>query len=289
MINSVHIISLELRYFVLPKVTYLKFKPKFSDFYNIEKIKIALEQNLAYHTSITLHDLITIKYRGQNYPLAVTEVKPQVRYGSLINTDVEVDFEYSEQYDQHLSQQQQVTSTMSQTANQPAVNSASGATSASAMSGQGHRLGGSKGDKMEVVERENGNNDAADVSESELLKQLATILASTSAASTTSSPGAVLTAKFKLPNGKTIIGKFSHSSTLAEIVQFLLPEVNAYLTASSAANTPILENRRLLGLQLRVTAPRPAVYELYKLDLLQQTLEQLQLNVKTQLFLVELA
>jgi len=44
-----------------------------------------------------MYDIITIWHRGKDYKLTVIEIRPET-YGSLVDTDVEVELDVSEEY-----------------------------------------------------------------------------------------------------------------------------------------------------------------------------------------------
>ena len=59
--------------------------------YNITHIKHVLEENLKHHSTLSNNDILSIWYRGIRYRLTVIQVLPEP-YGTLLNTDVEVEF-----------------------------------------------------------------------------------------------------------------------------------------------------------------------------------------------------
>ncbi|RYH04704.1 hypothetical protein EON65_46765, partial [archaeon] len=83
--------AIAVKYVMLPKITYaqLEMDAKFS--LDMPNIKRVLEENLNLHTTLSCGDVVTVWYRGQSYVLKVTELKPDNRGCSLIDTDVEVD------------------------------------------------------------------------------------------------------------------------------------------------------------------------------------------------------
>ena len=102
-IKSLNISKLEeveyinMKYTLLPKVKYLKFRPKENKFFNIIQVKLCLEENLKYHTTISLNDTITIWYKGESYDMSVVSMLPEDK-GTLVDADVEVDLDHSEEY-----------------------------------------------------------------------------------------------------------------------------------------------------------------------------------------------
>jgi hypothetical protein len=79
-----------IKYVKLSKVTYVKVQPKFNTFFKVEQIKMVLEENLKFHSTLTIGDIITVWFRGEAHPLRIVEMKPFEK-GILLDTDVEVD------------------------------------------------------------------------------------------------------------------------------------------------------------------------------------------------------
>lgn len=67
--------NITIKYVRLSKCTYIKLQPKLNNFFEVGPVKLCLEQNLMYHSSITLGDRLTVWYRGKSYELIVVEVK----------------------------------------------------------------------------------------------------------------------------------------------------------------------------------------------------------------------
>lgn len=91
-----------VKYVRLPKVTLVKFQPVENRFYGLEDVKLILEENMRHHSALTLGDVVTIWHRGKKYLLKVTHILPEAQ-GSLIDTNVEVDFEESVEHKAHQS------------------------------------------------------------------------------------------------------------------------------------------------------------------------------------------
>lgn len=83
-----------IKYVKLSKVTYVKLQPKFNTFFKVEQIKMVLEENLKFHSTLTIGDIITVWFRGEAHPLQIVEMKPFEK-GILLDTDVEVDLDNS--------------------------------------------------------------------------------------------------------------------------------------------------------------------------------------------------
>jgi hypothetical protein len=98
--------SVEVKYIRLPKINYVKFQPIEHSFYDIENVKLMLEDNLRRHSALTIGDVVTVWFRGKKYTLQAVEVRPEPQ-GSLIDTDVEIDLEESAEYKASLLRKQQ--------------------------------------------------------------------------------------------------------------------------------------------------------------------------------------
>jgi hypothetical protein len=279
--SNVEIIEIRLKYMKLPKCTYIKLKPKFHNFYHIEAIKRCLEENLSFHISITLNDLLMIKYRGESYPLLVTDMKPE-RYGSLLNTDVEVDFDYSVEYDSKKQEESQsgrkLSSEPSSERNSftspvpPPSSSAMGPSSFSSKS-VGYKLG-----KAGIASEE--GNIPMDISSSTNNTELISLLSSHSAKEepliTSENKDSYLLAKFKLPNGKSLVRKFLYSALLLDIFVYVIEEMKIF---------SIYHEDTISHLQLSISNPTK-VFNISETENLRKTLAELDLNVKSQLFFV---
>jgi hypothetical protein len=124
--------TITVKYIKLPKITYVKLQPKMNTFFKVEPVKLVLEENLRFHATLTVGDVVTVWYRGVSHPLRVVEMKPEDR-GTLVDTDVEVDLENSEEQ-QTKAQVQTSAGTNAQTQQASTITS-----TASAVSGK--RLG----------------------------------------------------------------------------------------------------------------------------------------------------
>eukprot|EP01032_Pedospumella_encystans_P020295 gene20295-23057_t len=99
-VNIAEVISLSIKFVLLPKCTFAKLQPKHNNFIEVGPVKMCLEENLRFHTCLTVGDQLTVWYRGKPHILCVTEMKPDNK-GSLVDTDVEIDLELSEEYLKH--------------------------------------------------------------------------------------------------------------------------------------------------------------------------------------------
>lgn len=99
-----------IKYLPLPKITSVIFRPKLNLFSTVGPIKAVLEENLRKHCTMTKGDVVTVWYRGQPHELIVRDIIPEEGRGTLIDTDVEVDIDVSEEYQKHAEEQQHVAS-----------------------------------------------------------------------------------------------------------------------------------------------------------------------------------
>ena len=89
--------TLSAKYVTMPKVTYAKLQPLHNSFSQVKPVKDMLEENLRFHSTLSVGDLLTVWYRGIPHSLRVCEAKPQ-DFGSLIDTDVTIDLDVSQEY-----------------------------------------------------------------------------------------------------------------------------------------------------------------------------------------------
>jgi hypothetical protein len=91
-----------MKYIALPKITSVQFQPKLNLFSQLGPIKLILEENLQQHATLTLGDVLTIWYRGQAHEIVVKDLDPKdesvCNGGTVIDTNIEVNLEYSEEY-----------------------------------------------------------------------------------------------------------------------------------------------------------------------------------------------
>lgn len=136
-----------LKYILLSKVTSVRIQPIHNMFQHVGPVKLVLEQNLQHHSTLTVGDKLTVYYRGSEHSLVVKDLTLDsdkdiaeggegdvmgvmdvdvdheknekisdkvdvhvVRGGTLINTDVVVDIDLSEefQHNENLSTEKQL-------------------------------------------------------------------------------------------------------------------------------------------------------------------------------------
>jgi ubiquitin fusion degradation protein 1 len=69
----------EARNVVLPKGSFVKFRPHSTDFIRLSNPKAVLERHLPKFSCLTQGDTIALAYQGRKYYIDVVEVKPAVR------------------------------------------------------------------------------------------------------------------------------------------------------------------------------------------------------------------
>ena len=89
--------ALSVKYVTMPKVTYAKLQPLHNSFSQVKPVKDMLQENLRFHSTLSVGDLLTVWYRGVPHGLRVCEAQPQ-DFGSLIDTDVTIDLDVSQEY-----------------------------------------------------------------------------------------------------------------------------------------------------------------------------------------------
>jgi len=197
----------------LPKANFVKFRPATSDFLKLSNPRVVLETLLRSFSCVTQGDQLCIHYNSRQYYLEVREVKP-ARAASIIETDVNVDFEAPEGYEEEMKRERERkeaekkrreqllanassnTSTSNSTQNNAGssfITASSNSTSTSGSSvseswGSGHRLDGSTSKKRKLKTRSpqrsgytptKGAGEASETSSSSILAQTASKSAKT--------------------------------------------------------------------------------------------------------------
>jgi hypothetical protein len=114
-------VHISLKYVILPKVTSVRIQPTRNLFAQVGPVKLVLEENLRHHSTLSMGDRLTVYYRGVEHTLIVkaltldsdieggamdedngdtnfNKTETECRGGTLINTDVVVDIDVSEEY-----------------------------------------------------------------------------------------------------------------------------------------------------------------------------------------------
>ncbi|OLY84794.1 Ubiquitin fusion degradation protein 1 [Smittium mucronatum] len=73
--------------------TFVKIQPQSADFLDISDHRAVLENALRKFSTLTEGDLFTISYNDKNYDILVLETKPSKEGISIVETDLQVDFE----------------------------------------------------------------------------------------------------------------------------------------------------------------------------------------------------
>ena len=94
-IQQGHIVRLTMT--DLPKGKFVKLKPQSVDFLDISDPKAVLENAFRYYSSLTINDIVEFEYNNKSYKIKITEAQPHSSV-SIIETDLEVDFEAPEGY-----------------------------------------------------------------------------------------------------------------------------------------------------------------------------------------------
>jgi hypothetical protein len=89
----------------MAKTTFIKCKPFFNNFSQVTYIKEVLTLNMTKMTTISVGDIIDVYNKGNKHSIRIVEMKPEQGFGSLINTDVEVDLDVSEEYEAAMERQ----------------------------------------------------------------------------------------------------------------------------------------------------------------------------------------
>jgi len=82
--------EIDVRYRRLPKGTFAKVQPLLSAFHEVGNVKIMLERELQFRTTLTVGDELAVNEGGNSYALRVLELMPHEAV-SLIDTDLEVE------------------------------------------------------------------------------------------------------------------------------------------------------------------------------------------------------
>lgn len=91
--------AVSIKLIKMAKTTFIKCKPFFNNFSQVVYIKEVLTLNMTKMTTISVGDIMDVYNKGKKHSIRIAEIKPEQGFGSLINTDVEVDLDVSEEYD----------------------------------------------------------------------------------------------------------------------------------------------------------------------------------------------
>merc|ERR1711916_24852 len=87
----------EIKYVRMSKLNFIKLRPLENRFSTVIPVKQMLEENLKKHATLSTGDVLTVWYRGEEHRLRVIECLPE-DHGCLIDANVEVDIDVSEEY-----------------------------------------------------------------------------------------------------------------------------------------------------------------------------------------------
>lgn len=206
-----------LKYVVLPKCKFIKVQPKLNRFFEVQLIKRCFEDNLHKHTCLSEGDVLTIQYRGESYPMSIKETRPE-KYVSLLDTDVEVELENSEEFLQHEAeqkklQQQQLQQQQQQQARYGKEEKVVVPVNVFASSA-GRVLGASSSNNNHSSSNTVPITTTGQIDQ-RILPLMSTPLRPEPTSATTTTP--LVTVKFKLPTGKSIVRTFSLDMQLQQI------------------------------------------------------------------------
>merc|ERR1711916_88230 len=92
----------EIKYVRMSKLNFIKLRPLENRFSTVIPVKQMLEENLKKHATLSTGDVLTVWYRGEEHRLRVIECLPE-DHGCLIDANVEVDIDVSEEYIESIS------------------------------------------------------------------------------------------------------------------------------------------------------------------------------------------
>mmetsp|Transcript_24416 Transcript_24416/g.41350 ORF Transcript_24416/g.41350 Transcript_24416/m.41350 type:complete len:489 (+) Transcript_24416:87-1553(+) len=243
--TSVEPVHVTLKYVLLSKVSSVRIQPVRNLFSQVGPIKLVLEENLRHHSSLSLGDVLTVYYRGSEHTLVVKDLTLEsdqreekdddvmdeedvsdvkhtkdidkgYRGGTLINTDVVVDIDVSEEYLQQ--QQQEQAEAQKVQASKVVGGAATGRTTGGEFpSSSGHRLGGSS------VSRPHPPHETAAPTTTSSTKAECGPVDYDLSLDEEPAAGAshVITCKVKTPQGKTFTRRFDKAKPFRQLFTFV--------------------------------------------------------------------
>jgi len=230
--DSITTVMIRIKYMILPKCAFARLRPREHRFFDVSLVKLCLEENLKHHSTLSVGDELSVWSRGVEHHLIVTELKPE-QHCSLVNTDVEIEMELSEEYTTHRCQQQTVgDGDRSRTRNSTSTIS-EGVPSEASSSSQ------SVGDHQKLLE----------FYSNQLRPEPPTH--TTNAANTTADVGlsrSVLSLKIKLPDGASRVRRFHADTSIYELFLFAaLQLLSTSSPNSSVARTVLMDSTNSPG------------------------------------------
>ena len=202
------------KYVVLPKCSYVKIQPKLNKFFAVEPVKLMLEQNLQYHSALSIQDNLVVWYRGNSFELIVADIKP-AQYCSLVNADVEVDIDLSIESKEKQEQQVSTSSIKASTGD----SYTSSVFSFNTTEAKSYKPTNDNNEKIsKVVADINTNTKYNPVSMTSLLPEPSEIDGNYDA-------DKLIVCKFKTVKGKTHLRKFTEDTKLSQLFIFISIEL----------------------------------------------------------------
>lgn len=249
----------DIKYVLLPKCKGVKLRPLRNRFFEVLAVKRCLEENLMFHTALSLGDTITVWFRGTAHPLRVCELHPDAAV-SLVDTDVEVDLDTSEELQQ---KQTELSSSV------PLKESSGGvAESAISATSTTYTLG-------RMVKAPSASSSPASIDITALLE--AHVLEPEPSATSSDS---ILQAKVRLPHNAVLVRRFD---TRGSLLQIFLAVLQSLSISDPTASTEDLARR----LQLSTRFP-PRSFSLSDQEVVAQSLQSLGLAQKSETFIASL-
>lgn len=207
--------TIHIKYVKLSKCTFVKLQPKLNRFFDVGPVKMCLEENLRFHSTLTVGDQVTVWYRGAAHPLIVVDLKPEPQ-GNLFDTDVEVDLEFSEEFLQHQKESAISSSgSSSSSGNSTTHSSSSAATVAPPVSSSMTSFTTGTARFLNESTRASPSISAAAgashaINYQELLSEEPALTQS-----------GVVKFKIKLPSGATLMRRFDLTSSVSQLLYFI--------------------------------------------------------------------
>lgn len=296
--------SISVRFIRLPKGTYAKLRPRHNQFFEVGPVKRCLEENLRYHATLTVGDILTVWFRGKSYEMKVMELKPGNEV-TVIDTDLELDLDLSEESALAATAAAASAATASTEAGKVVCTSSASSSSSSTANVQSSLMGttsssaafptNSTGHTLRASAASTASSSASSIpmdvdehhlhsfySYHEALEAEPGSSSGSSSAENGESPKTILTAKIKLPNGKTVIRKFYHQQTILQL--FLA--VSKEMGLENAAQHTTEQQRLIISTRF---PPRSLALTSMRQEELNQTLEGIDIKAATEQFFVSLA
>ena len=106
---------IQVKNVTLPLATFIKFRPRSEDFFEISNSKAVLENTLRNFSCVTKNDQICFPYNGRKYYLDIVDVKPQDSCG-IIEADVNVEFDNPPGYEEKIAAKKEAENALASSA-----------------------------------------------------------------------------------------------------------------------------------------------------------------------------